>query len=161
MKSIRPLVLFYYPLRGLSPQYSSLEGLSRAAVPAKQMRAGSPNIRDIVLVGVAGGVSLYLTTNAALEIVLGDMVSSPWGIYCKVLYQHTHCLLGFTSDLSARLRPCLFALLPLCPPVFTLFCKLAFCSRCFPALILVAAYCGATDCAYRQGNNIAIDGSVP
>ncbi|KAK7178119.1 G-protein beta WD-40 repeats containing [Paraphaeosphaeria sporulosa] len=44
------------------------------------MRAGFPNIKYFLLVGIAGGVPRYGPAGAASEIVLGDaVVSSPRG----------------------------------------------------------------------------------
>ncbi|KAF2678090.1 purine and uridine phosphorylase [Lentithecium fluviatile CBS 122367] len=61
-------------------------GLSGAAVLAEKMRAGFPNIKYFVLVGIAGGVPSYGPTGAASEIVLGDVVvSSPQGNHGGVL----------------------------------------------------------------------------
>ncbi|KAH8723846.1 nucleoside phosphorylase domain-containing protein [Phaeosphaeriaceae sp. PMI808] len=61
-------------------------GLSGAAVLAEKMRAGFPNIKYFVLVGIAGGVPRYGPTGAVTEIVLGDVVvSSPRGNHGGVL----------------------------------------------------------------------------
>src|SRR4051812_17746834 len=61
-------------------------GLSGAAVLAEKMRAGFPNIKYFVLVGIAGGVPRYGPTGVVSEIVLGDVVvSSPRGNYGGVL----------------------------------------------------------------------------
>ncbi|KAL1598075.1 hypothetical protein SLS59_007085 [Nothophoma quercina] len=61
-------------------------GLSGAAVLAEKMRAGFPNIKYFVLVGIAGGVPRYGSAGAASEIVLGDVVvSSPRGNHGGVL----------------------------------------------------------------------------
>ncbi|KAH7061763.1 nucleoside phosphorylase domain-containing protein, partial [Paraphoma chrysanthemicola] len=61
-------------------------GLSGAAVLAEKMRAGFPNIKYFVLVGIAGGVPRYGPTGASSEIVLGDVVvSSPRGNHGGVL----------------------------------------------------------------------------
>lgn len=55
-------------------------GLSGAAILAEKMRAGFPNIKYFLLVGIAGGVPRYGPAGAASEIVLGDVVvSSPRG----------------------------------------------------------------------------------
>lgn len=61
-------------------------GLSGAAVLAEKMRAGFPNIKYFVLVGIAGGVPRHGPTGASSEIVLGDVVvSSPRGNHGGVL----------------------------------------------------------------------------
>jgi nucleoside phosphorylase len=61
-------------------------GLSGAAVLAEKLRAGFPNIKYFVLVGIAGGVPRYGCTGASSEIVLGDVVvSSPRGNHGGVL----------------------------------------------------------------------------
>lgn len=61
-------------------------GLSGAAVLAEKMRAGFPNIKYFVLVGIAGGVPRYGPTGASSEIVLGDVVvSSPQSNHGGVL----------------------------------------------------------------------------
>jgi hypothetical protein len=61
-------------------------GLSGAAVLVEKMRAGFPNIKYFVLVGIAGGVPRYGPTGASSEIVLGDVVvSSPRGNHGGVL----------------------------------------------------------------------------
>ncbi|KAF2627577.1 purine and uridine phosphorylase [Macroventuria anomochaeta] len=61
-------------------------GLSQAAILAEKMRAGFPNIRYFLLVGIAGGVPHYGPAGAASEIVLGDVVvSSPRGNHGGVL----------------------------------------------------------------------------
>ncbi|EMD96729.1 hypothetical protein COCC4DRAFT_199132 [Bipolaris maydis ATCC 48331] len=61
-------------------------GLTGAAVLAEKMRAGFPNIKYFVLVGIAGGVPRYGPPGAASEIVLGDVVvSSPRGKHGGVL----------------------------------------------------------------------------
>lgn len=55
-------------------------GLSQAARLAEKMRAGFPNIKYFLLVGIAGGVPHYGPAGARSEIVLGDVVvSSPKG----------------------------------------------------------------------------------
>jgi hypothetical protein len=52
------------------------------------MRAGFPNIRYVLLVGIAGGVPHYVPAGATLEIMLRDViVSSPQGNHGRVL-QH-------------------------------------------------------------------------
>jgi nucleoside phosphorylase len=57
-------------------------GLSGAAILAEKMRAGFPNIKYFVLVGIAGGVPSY----GPSQIVLGDVVvSSPRGNHGGVL----------------------------------------------------------------------------
>ncbi|PVH90056.1 purine and uridine phosphorylase, partial [Periconia macrospinosa] len=61
-------------------------GLSQAAILAEKMRAGFPNIKYMLLVGIAGGVPRYGPAGAASEIVLGDVVvSSPRGNHGGVL----------------------------------------------------------------------------
>jgi nucleoside phosphorylase len=61
-------------------------GLSQAAILAEKMRAGFPNIRYFLLVGIAGGVPRYGPAGATSEIVLGDVVvSSPRGNHGGVL----------------------------------------------------------------------------
>lgn len=61
-------------------------GLQGAAVLAEKMRAGFPNIKYFLLVGIAGGVPRYGPAGAASEIVLGDViVSSPRGNHGGVL----------------------------------------------------------------------------
>jgi nucleoside phosphorylase len=61
-------------------------GLSHATALAERMRAGFPNIRYFLLVGIAGGVPRYGPAGAASEIVLGDVVVSyPRGNYGGVL----------------------------------------------------------------------------
>jgi len=61
-------------------------GLSQAAILAEKMRAGFPNIKYFLLVGIAGGVPRYGSAGAASEIVLGDVVvSSPRGNHGGVL----------------------------------------------------------------------------
>jgi nucleoside phosphorylase len=53
-------------------------GLTGAAILAEKMRAGFPNIKYFLLVGIAGGVPCYGPAGAVSEIVLGDVVvSSP------------------------------------------------------------------------------------
>ena len=53
-------------------------GLTGAAILAEKMRAGFPNIKYFLLVGIAGGVPRYGPAGAVSEIVLGDVVvSSP------------------------------------------------------------------------------------
>jgi nucleoside phosphorylase len=53
-------------------------GLTGAAILAEKMRAGFPNIKYFLLVGIAGGVPRYGPVGAVSEIVLGDVVvSSP------------------------------------------------------------------------------------
>lgn len=55
-------------------------GLEGAAILAEKMRAGFPNIKYFLVVGIAGGVPRYGPAGAASEIVLGDVViSSPRG----------------------------------------------------------------------------------
>ena len=55
-------------------------GLSQAAILAEKMRAGFPNIRYFLLVGIAGGVPRHGPAGAVSELVLGDVVvSSPRG----------------------------------------------------------------------------------
>lgn len=61
-------------------------GLSGAAILAEKMRAGFPNIKYFLLVGIAGGVPRYGPAGAVSEIVLGDVVvSSPRGNHGGVL----------------------------------------------------------------------------
>lgn len=61
-------------------------GLTGAAILAEKMRAGFPNIRYFLLVGIAGGVPRYGPAGAASEIVLGDVVvSSPRSSHGGVL----------------------------------------------------------------------------
>jgi nucleoside phosphorylase len=61
-------------------------GLSQAAILAEKMRAGFPNIKYFLLVGIAGGVPRYGPAGAVTEIVLGDVVvSSPRGNHGGVL----------------------------------------------------------------------------
>jgi nucleoside phosphorylase len=61
-------------------------GLSQAAILAEKMRAGFPNIKYFLLVGIAGGVPHYGPAGAASQIVLGDVVvSSPRGNHGGVL----------------------------------------------------------------------------
>ncbi|PSN62773.1 purine and uridine phosphorylase, partial [Corynespora cassiicola Philippines] len=61
-------------------------GLSQAAILAEKMRAGFPNIRYFVVVGIAGGVPRYGPAGAVCEIVLGDVVvSHPRGNHGGVL----------------------------------------------------------------------------
>lgn len=61
-------------------------GLSQAAILAEKMRAGFPNIKYFLLVGIAGGVPHYGPSGAVSEIVLGDVVvSSPRGNHGGVL----------------------------------------------------------------------------
>jgi nucleoside phosphorylase len=61
-------------------------GLTSAAILAKKMRAGFPNIKYFLLVGIAGGVPRYRPASAVSEIVLGDVVvSSPRGNHGGVL----------------------------------------------------------------------------
>ncbi|KAF2624912.1 purine and uridine phosphorylase, partial [Macroventuria anomochaeta] len=61
-------------------------GLSHATTLAEKMRAGFPNIRYFLLVGIAGGVPRYGPPGAASEIVLGDVVVSyPRGNHGGVL----------------------------------------------------------------------------
>jgi nucleoside phosphorylase len=61
-------------------------GLEYATSLAGRMRAGFPNIRYFLLVGIAGGVPRYGPAGAASEIVLGDVVvSSPRGNHGGVL----------------------------------------------------------------------------
>ena len=61
-------------------------GLSHAASLAERMRAGFPNIKYFLLVGIAGGVPRYGPAGATSEIVLGDVVvSSPRGNHGGVL----------------------------------------------------------------------------
>jgi nucleoside phosphorylase len=61
-------------------------GLKGAAVLAEKMRAGFPNIKYFLLVGIAGGVPRYGPAGAASEIVLGDViVSYPRGNHGGVL----------------------------------------------------------------------------
>lgn len=55
-------------------------GLEGAAILAEKMRAGFPNIKYFLLVGIAGGVPRYGSSGAASSIVLGDVVvSAPRG----------------------------------------------------------------------------------
>ncbi|KAH8688668.1 hypothetical protein GQ44DRAFT_696068 [Phaeosphaeriaceae sp. PMI808] len=51
-------------------------GLSGATSLAERMRAGFPNIKYFLLVGIAGGVPRYGPAGAVSEIVLGDVVVS-------------------------------------------------------------------------------------
>ncbi|KAF2822340.1 purine and uridine phosphorylase [Ophiobolus disseminans] len=61
-------------------------GLTGAAILAEKMRAGFPNIKYFLLVGIAGGVPRYGPAGAVSEIVLGDVVvSSPRGNHGGVL----------------------------------------------------------------------------
>lgn len=61
-------------------------GLEYATSLAERMRAGFPNIRYFLLVGIAGGVPRYGPAGAGKEIVLGDVVaSSPRGKHGGVL----------------------------------------------------------------------------
>ncbi|KAF1345612.1 purine and uridine phosphorylase [Lizonia empirigonia] len=61
-------------------------GLEYATSLAERMRAGFPNIRHFLLVGIAGGVPRYGPAGAVSEIVLGDVVvSSPRGNHGGVL----------------------------------------------------------------------------
>jgi nucleoside phosphorylase len=55
-------------------------GLEGAAILAEKMRAGFPNIKYFLLIGIAGGVPRYGPASAGSEMVLGDVVvSSPRG----------------------------------------------------------------------------------
>lgn len=61
-------------------------GLAQAGILAEKMRAGFPNIRYFLLVGIAGSVPRYGPAGAVSEIVLGDVViSSPRGNHGGVL----------------------------------------------------------------------------
>jgi nucleoside phosphorylase len=61
-------------------------GLTGAAILAEKMRAGFPNIKYFLLVGIAGGVPRYGPAGAVSEIVLGDVVvSSPRGNHGGVM----------------------------------------------------------------------------
>ncbi|KAH7116235.1 nucleoside phosphorylase domain-containing protein, partial [Dendryphion nanum] len=61
-------------------------GLTQAGILAEKMRAGFPNIKYFLLVGIAGGVPRYGPAGAVSEIVLGDVVvSSPRGNHGGVL----------------------------------------------------------------------------
>ncbi|KAE8873266.1 hypothetical protein PTNB73_02417 [Pyrenophora teres f. teres] len=55
-------------------------GLTGAAILAEKIRAGFPNIKYFLLVGIAGGVPRYGPAGTVSDIVLGDVVvSSPRG----------------------------------------------------------------------------------
>jgi hypothetical protein len=61
-------------------------GLTGAAILAEKMRAGFPNIKYFLLVGIAGGVPRYGPVSAVSEIVLRDVVvSSPRSNYSGVV----------------------------------------------------------------------------
>jgi nucleoside phosphorylase len=61
-------------------------GLTGAAILAEKMRAGFPNIKYFLLVGIAGGVPRYRPAGAVSEILLGDVViSSPRGNHGGVM----------------------------------------------------------------------------
>jgi nucleoside phosphorylase len=61
-------------------------GVKDAAILAKKMRAGFPNIKYFLVVGIAGGVPQYRPASAASEIVLGNVViSSPRGNHSRVV----------------------------------------------------------------------------
>jgi nucleoside phosphorylase len=61
-------------------------GLEYATSLAERMRAGFPNIKYFLLVGIAGGVPRYGPAGAGKNIVLGDVVvSSPRGNHGGVL----------------------------------------------------------------------------
>jgi nucleoside phosphorylase len=61
-------------------------GVEDAAILAEKMRAGFPNIKYFLVVGIAGGVPRYGPAGAASKMVLGDVViSSPRGNYGGVV----------------------------------------------------------------------------